>query len=81
MCSDYELLEIFLEDIKKARARGVTDIRLLIEESTLDTKKNKDLIKKYQDIAEIKSRDQVFGIGIMIVTGLLNTVGGSRLMG
>ncbi|TFG04194.1 MAG: TrmB family transcriptional regulator [Promethearchaeota archaeon] len=69
VCSDYELLEIFLEDIKKARARGVTNIKLLIEESTLDAKKHKELIKKYQNVAEIKSRDQIFGIGIMIDEG------------
>jgi sugar-specific transcriptional regulator TrmB len=67
--SDYELLDIFYEDMKKARARGVTNIKLLIEEPALEDKKYKALLKKYEDISEIKSRDSVFGIAIVIDEG------------
>ncbi len=66
---NYEFLEIFYQDIKKARARGVTNIRLLIEEESLNDEKFKDLLIKYQKISEIKSRDQLFGTSIIIDEG------------
>ncbi|MFW9819441.1 MAG: TrmB family transcriptional regulator, partial [Candidatus Thorarchaeota archaeon] len=45
--TNYEFLDVFYEDIKKARARGVTDLRLLVEAEALDDKKFRALIKKY----------------------------------
>jgi sugar-specific transcriptional regulator TrmB len=67
--SDYEFLEIFYEDIKKARARGVTNIKILVEDSALEDPKFKALLVKYHEISEIKSRDQVFGMAVMIDEG------------
>jgi sugar-specific transcriptional regulator TrmB len=67
--SDYELLDIFYEDMKKARARGVTDIKLLIEEPALQNKDFKALLQKYDGISEIKSRDTVFGIAVVVDEG------------
>ncbi|TXT63378.1 MAG: Sugar-specific transcriptional regulator TrmB [Promethearchaeota archaeon] len=67
--TDFEFLDIFYEDIRKARARGVTDIRLLIEEETLEDQKFSKLLKKYEEIAEIKYRDQLFGTSIIIDEG------------
>ncbi len=67
--SDFELLEIFYEDMKKARARGVTNIKLLVEDHALEDKKYKEILKKYNEISEIKSRDQVFGMAVVIDEG------------
>lgn len=69
VASDLELLEIYFEDMRKARARGVTDIKLLIEDHELEDKKSLSLLKKYNEISEIRSRDQVFGIAVMIDEG------------
>ncbi|MFO7795386.1 MAG: helix-turn-helix domain-containing protein [Promethearchaeia archaeon] len=67
--TDFEFLDIFYEDFKKARARGVTNIKLLIEEEALEEKKFINLLKKYEEIAEIKYRDQLFGTSIIIDEG------------
>ncbi|TFF89997.1 MAG: TrmB family transcriptional regulator [Promethearchaeota archaeon] len=69
VASDFEFLEIFYDDIKKARARGVTDIRILVEEVAFEDKEFKNLLKKYADIAVIRSRDQVFGNCAVIEEG------------
>jgi sugar-specific transcriptional regulator TrmB len=69
VCSDYEFLDIFYEDLKKARARGVIDIKLLVEDFALQDKKYKVLLEKYSEISEIKSRDSVFGTAIIIEEG------------
>jgi len=65
--TDFDFLEIYYEDIKKARAKGVIDIKLLIEKDALE--QHEELLKKYAKIAEIKSRDQVFGSSIIIDEG------------
>ena len=65
--TDFDFLEIFYEDIKKARAKGVIDIKLLIEDDALE--QHEDLLKKYAKIAEIRTRDQVFGSSIIIDEG------------
>ncbi|HEY0090625.1 MAG TPA: helix-turn-helix domain-containing protein [Candidatus Lokiarchaeia archaeon] len=67
--TDYEFLDRFYNDMKKARARGVIDIRLLIEEKSLEDKNFKNIIEKYKEISEIKTRDQVFGSAIIIDEG------------
>ncbi|GAJ24009.1 unnamed protein product, partial [marine sediment metagenome] len=59
--TDYDFLDTFYENVKKARARGVIDIKLLVEDNALEDKKKRSLLEKYLDICEIKSRDQVFG--------------------
>lgn len=59
--TDVDFLDIFYEDIKKARARGVTNLKLLVEEKDLKDEKFKNLLKKYREISEIRYRDQVFG--------------------
>ncbi|MBY9007184.1 MAG: TrmB family transcriptional regulator [Candidatus Lokiarchaeota archaeon] len=66
---NFEFLEIFYEDIRKARARGVTDIKLLIEEESINNEKSKELLLKYQEISEIKYRNQLFGTSIIIDEG------------
>lgn len=63
--TDYDFLDVFYEDVKKARARGVTDIRLIVEETSLEDEKYVELLKKYNDICEIRYRDQVFGNSII----------------
>jgi len=65
----YEFLELFHEDVKKARARGVTDIKLLVEAKSLEDKKFKNLLKKYNALCEIKWRDQIFGSSVIIDEG------------
>ena len=66
----YEFLEIFYDAVKKARARGVTDIKLLIEEEALKEEKFEEIIKKYAEFkCEIRSRDQVFGTSIVMDEG------------
>jgi len=67
--TDSDFLNAFYEDIKKARARGVIDLKLLVEEKALEDNKFKELLKKYKQLCEIKSRDQVFGSSIIIDEG------------
>jgi len=69
VAQDYEFLDVFYEEIKKARARGVTDIRLLVEEVIVKDKKFKEILEKYAQIAEIRSRDQVFGTSMVMDEG------------
>ena len=69
VCPQYEFLEVFYEDMKKARARGVIDIRLLIEETALEEKEFRNLLKKYAEISEIRKRDQVFGTCVVMDEG------------
>jgi sugar-specific transcriptional regulator TrmB len=66
---ELEFVSEFYEDIKKARARGVTDIRILVEEKAFEDEKFKDIIEKYSEIAEIRTRDQVFGTCIVMDEG------------
>lgn len=66
---DFLFLDVFLEDMKKARARGVTDIKLLVEEENLSDEKIEELLEKYHEISEIRYRDQVFGSSIVIDEG------------
>ena len=65
--TDYEFLEVFFEEIKKARARGVIDLKLLVEEKSLG--EHKALLKKFSEHCELKSRDQVFGDAIIADEG------------
>ena len=67
--TEFELLELFFDDIKKARARGVTDIRLLVDAKAIREKNYKSLLKKYYPICEIKWRDQIFGSSVIIDEG------------
>ncbi len=64
-----DFLEVFYDDIKKARARGVTDLRLLVEAKALDDKKFQPILNKYDTLCEIKWRDQIFGSSIIIDEG------------
>jgi sugar-specific transcriptional regulator TrmB len=64
-----DFLEVFYDDIKKARARGVTDLRLLVEAKALDDKKFQPILNKYDSLCEIKWRDQIFGSSIIIDEG------------
>jgi sugar-specific transcriptional regulator TrmB len=66
---EFEFLEEFIEDLTKARKRGVTDIRILIEESAIQDKKFHDLLVQYEKIAEIRTRDQVFGTCVVMDEG------------
>ncbi|MFX1313882.1 MAG: TrmB family transcriptional regulator [Promethearchaeota archaeon] len=65
----YELLELFYDDIKKARARGVTDLKLIVEAESLEDKNFKALIKKYSAFCEIRWRDQLFGSSVIMDEG------------
>ncbi|MFX1258148.1 MAG: TrmB family transcriptional regulator [Promethearchaeota archaeon] len=67
--TDYDFLNVFYEHIKKARARGVINLKLLVEDKAIEEKKFKTLLIKYKEICEIKSRDQIFGISVMIDEG------------
>lgn len=66
---EIEFLEIFLEDIKKARARGVVDIKVLIEETIIKDKAMENTLKSYSEISEIKWRNQLFGTCIVMDEG------------
>jgi sugar-specific transcriptional regulator TrmB len=67
--TDYELLDTFFDDVKKARARGVTDIKVLIEDHAIKDDKFLVLLKKYAPLCEMRSRDQVFGSSVIIDEG------------
>ncbi len=67
--TDYEFLDIFYEDVKKARARGVTNIKILVEDHAIEDEKFKTILQKYDPICEMKSRDQVFGSCVIIDDG------------
>lgn len=69
VCQTQEFLELLYEEIKKARARGVTDIRLLVEEAVVKDKNFKEILEKYSQIAEIRSRDQIFGTSLVMDEG------------
>jgi sugar-specific transcriptional regulator TrmB len=70
VCPDFDFLDAFYENVKKARARGVTDLRLLVEEDVLEDEKFREILeKKYSGICEIRSRDQVFGSSIIMDEG------------
>jgi len=64
-----DFLEVFYDDIKKARARGVTDLRLLVEAKALDDKEFQPILKKYDSLCEIKWRDQIFGSAVIVDEG------------
>ncbi|MBY8984523.1 MAG: TrmB family transcriptional regulator [Candidatus Lokiarchaeota archaeon] len=64
-----DFLEAFYDDIKKARARGVIDLRLLVEAKALDDDNFKPILKKYDSLCEIKWRDQIFGSAIIVDEG------------
>ena len=63
VCTDFDFLEGVYDEIKRARARGGIDLKLLVEKKSLA--ENKVLLKKYGDLCELKSRDQVFGDAII----------------
>ncbi|MHA1490056.1 MAG: TrmB family transcriptional regulator [Promethearchaeota archaeon] len=67
--TDIDFLEVFYDDMKKARARGVTDIKILVEEISLKDEKFKQLLKKYEPLCELRSRDQIFGDSIVMDEG------------
>ncbi|MHA2184355.1 MAG: TrmB family transcriptional regulator [Promethearchaeota archaeon] len=64
-----EFLDVFYDDMKKARARGVTDLRLLVEAKALEEKDFRNLLKKYLPLCEIRWRDQIFGSAVIIDEG------------
>jgi sugar-specific transcriptional regulator TrmB len=64
-----DFLEVFYEDIKKARARGVTDLRLLVEAKALDDESFQPILKKYESLCEIKWRNQIFGSAVIVDEG------------
>ncbi|MHA2393841.1 MAG: TrmB family transcriptional regulator [Promethearchaeota archaeon] len=64
-----EFLEVFFDDVKKARARGVTDLRLLVEAQALEDKNFRALLKNYEPLCEIRWRDQIFGSAVIIDEG------------
>jgi sugar-specific transcriptional regulator TrmB len=69
VCPEHEFLDIFFDDTKKARARGVIDIKILVEEESLKDKKFHTILKKYSEISVIRSRDQVFGTCVVMDEG------------
>ncbi len=69
VATDYEILEAYHGDIKKGRARGAIDLKLLVEDKALKDENFKSLLLKYKDLCEIKSRDQIFGNSIVIDEG------------
>jgi len=64
-----EFLVDCYEAIKKARARGVIEIKLLVEEKSIKDGAYKEILTKYTEIAEVRARDQIFGNGIVIDGG------------
>ncbi len=63
--SDLELLQEIFEDLRALRSRGVRQIRVLMEEGDVKDKKNAELLKNYQEIADIRFRNQIFGSGVV----------------
>ncbi|MFW9823782.1 MAG: TrmB family transcriptional regulator [Candidatus Thorarchaeota archaeon] len=64
-----DFLKVFYDDIKKARARGVTDLRLLVEAKALDDKDFQPILEDYNSICEIRWRDQIFGSAVIVDEG------------
>ncbi len=62
---DVELLQEVLPKLKEMRARGVRNLRVLIEEKFQQDVKNKDLIHDLKEISQLRMRDQLFGAGIV----------------
>jgi len=69
VCPEYEFLDLFYDDMKKARARGVIDIRILVEDHALEDDEFMTLLEKYSEISKIRSRDQVFGTSVVMDEG------------
>lgn len=63
--SDITILREFYDDINALRARGIRKIRILTEESKIQKAENQDLLENYLEIAEVKTRDQLFGTGVV----------------
>ncbi|MHA1733890.1 MAG: TrmB family transcriptional regulator [Promethearchaeota archaeon] len=63
--SDIGLLGEIFEHVSQLRARGIRDIRVLLEESYKDDEEKTELVKKYAKIANVRSRNQIFGTGIV----------------
>ena len=66
---DLEFVKECFETVSKARARGVIEIKLLVEESSLKDPAYKEWLSKYKEISDIRYRDQIFGNGIVIDGG------------
>ncbi|MFX1454478.1 MAG: TrmB family transcriptional regulator [Promethearchaeota archaeon] len=64
-----DFLKVFYDDIKKARARGVTDLRLLVEAKALEDKDFQPILEDYNSICEIRWRDQIFGSAVIVDEG------------
>jgi sugar-specific transcriptional regulator TrmB len=62
---DMELLQEVLPKLKELRARGVRNLRVLIEERFLEDAKYKDVLHDLKKVATVRARDQLFGAGIV----------------
>ncbi len=62
---DMELIQEILPKLKDLRARGVRNLRVLIEEKFLGDKKYQETINDLKQIAQVRARDQLFGAGIV----------------
>jgi sugar-specific transcriptional regulator TrmB len=67
--TEFEFLNICYSSLKKARARGVTDIKILIEKDIISDAGFNKFFKQYDEIANIRYRDQIFGTSIIIDEG------------
>jgi len=62
---DTELLQEVLPKLKEMRSRGVRNLRVLLEDKAVGEGKNKSLIHDLKQIADVRTRDQIFGAGIV----------------
>jgi len=57
--ADPNLLNIVYNEVIKAKMRGVRDLKLIVNENEFDNQKSKNLLKKYQDVCEIRSHNHI----------------------
>ncbi len=68
-CSEQEFFEAIYDNIKATRARGVSEIKLLIEDGMSEKEEVKYLTETYPDVLEIKRQERIFANFIVIDNG------------
>ena len=64
-CSDMEILRDVLPKLQEIRARGVRNIRVLIEDKNLTDDSMADLVEELKQISDLRTRNQIFGMGVV----------------
>ncbi|GAB4308798.1 MAG: hypothetical protein Kow0069_07320 [Promethearchaeota archaeon] len=63
--SDLEMIQELSEELLAMRARGIREIRVLLEERAVNDPECSELVKKLEKVAAVRTRDQMFGTGVV----------------